>query len=96
MSGMGSLIDIGGKEVILGGCKHTLCRLAFGSCKPRGNRTTDGVPKDCDLIQVIDILSLGRSETVKFVARHTQNYDSLRINGCQDTEPLWTFKSSKT
>ena len=38
-------------------------------------------------------LSLGRSETVKFVARHTQNYDSLRIKDCQDVEPLWTFKS---
>ena len=33
-------------------------------------------------------LSLGRSETVKFVARHTQNYDSLHFNGCQDVEPL--------
>ena len=56
MPGMGSLAGIGGKEVIIGGCKHALCRLEFGSCKPRGNRTADGVPKDGDLIRVIDIL----------------------------------------
>ena len=34
------------------------------------------------------MLSLGRPEIVKLVARHTQNYDSLQINGCQDAEPL--------
>ena len=33
-------------------------------------------------------LSLGRSESVKFVARHTQNSNSLQINGCHDAELL--------
>ena len=33
-------------------------------------------------------LSLGRSESVKFVARHTQICDSLEINGCHGAEPL--------
>ena len=38
----------------------------------------------------LDILSvsLGRSKTVKFAARHTQNCDSLQINGFSDVELL--------
>ena len=43
----------------------------------------------------IGLLSLGRSKTVKFAARHTQDYDSLQINGCFDAEPLGRSNRSR-
>jgi len=54
-----------------------------------GMLTAEDSSQDNLSIEVLDfqLLSLGRSETVKFVARHIQNYDSLQINGCQDAEP---------
>ena len=43
----------------------------------------------------VSMIALGRSKTVKFAARHTQNYDSLRANGCYGAEPVGRSNQSR-